>query len=93
MIYKGGASLGLSVLNNVGLAMDWMVRGSNLGGGELFRTRQDLPWGPPKLLYNFPGMKRPGCDINHVPKSSAEVEERVELYPYSSSGPSWSVTG
>jgi len=26
--------------------------GSNPGGGEVFRTRPDRPWGPPSLLYN-----------------------------------------
>jgi hypothetical protein len=40
------------------------VRGSNPGGGEIFRTRQDQPWGPPSLLYNgyqvFPGGKAAG---------------------------------
>jgi hypothetical protein len=39
----------------------WTVRGSNPGGGEIFRTRLDRPWGPPSLLYNgyrvFPGGK------------------------------------
>jgi hypothetical protein len=37
------------------------VRGSNPGGGEIFRTPPDWPWGPPSLLYNgyrvFPGGK------------------------------------
>jgi len=45
--------------------MGWAVRGSNPGGGEIFRTCSDQPWGPPSLLYNgyrvFPGSKqRPG---------------------------------
>jgi hypothetical protein len=35
--------------------------GSNPGGGEIFRTCPDGPWGPPSLLYNgyriFPGVK------------------------------------
>jgi hypothetical protein len=34
--------------------------GSNPGGGEIFRTCSDRPWGPPNLLYNgyrvFPGL-------------------------------------
>ena len=34
------------------LATAWMVRGSNPGGGEIFHTRPDRPWGPPSLLYN-----------------------------------------
>ena len=44
---------------------------------------------------SFPGggVKQPGHDIDHSPPSSAEVKERVELYLYSLSGPSWPVTG
>ena len=41
----------------------------------------------------FPGVKRPGRGVDHLPLSSAEVKERVELYLYSSSGPSWPVIG
>jgi len=29
----------------------------------------------------FLGVKRPGCGVDHPPPSSAEVKERVELYP------------
>jgi len=32
---------------------------------------------------SFPGLKRPGRDVDHPPPSSAEVKERVELYLYS----------
>ena len=39
------------------------------------------------------GAKRPGRGVKHPPKSGAEVKERVELYLYSPSGPSWSVMG
>jgi hypothetical protein len=68
--------------------------GSNPGGGgEIFRTRPDRPWGPPCLLYNgyqvsLPGVKRPGRCVDHPPPSCAEVKERVQLYLYSPSGPS-----
>jgi hypothetical protein len=61
-------------------------------GGEIFRTRPERPWGPPSLLYNgyhvFPGAWR--CPPT---PSGAEVKERVELYLYSPSGPSWPVLG
>ena len=30
-----------------------------------------------------------GCGFDHPPQSNAEVKERVELYLYSPSGPSW----
>jgi hypothetical protein len=70
----------------------------NPGGNEIFRSRPDRPGGPPSLLYNgyrvfFPGVKRPGRGVDHTPSSSARVKERVELYLYSTSGPSWPVLG
>ena len=45
---------------------------SNPGGGEIFRTCPDQPWGPPSLLYNgyriFPGGKeRAGRDADLSP--------------------------
>ena len=40
-----------------------------------------------------PGVKRPGHGVDHPPPSSAEVKERVELYLYSPSGPSWPFIG
>ena len=54
------------------LATGWTVRGSNPGGGQIFRTRPDRPWGPPSLLYNgyrvtFQGVKRSGRGVNHPP--------------------------
>jgi len=39
----------------------------------------------------FPGVKLPGRGVDHPHPSSAEVKERVELYLYSPSGPSWLV--
>jgi hypothetical protein len=49
-----------------------LVRGSNPGGGEIFRTCPNRPWGPLSFQYNgcrvFPGDKeRPGCDANPSP--------------------------
>jgi hypothetical protein len=40
---------------------------------------------------SFPGTKRPGRGVNHPPRSSAEVKERVELHLYSPSGSPWQV--
>jgi len=70
------------------LATDWTVRGSNPGGGEIFRTCLNRLWAPPSLLYNgyrvFPGGKeRPGRDADPSPASSTLDHERVELYIYS----------
>ena len=80
----------------VTIATDWTVRGSNSGGSKIFRTRPDRPWGPPSLLYNgyrvsFLGVKCGRSVALTTSPSSAEVKERVELYLYSSSGPSWPV--
>jgi hypothetical protein len=63
-----------------------------------FRTYPNQPFGPPSLLYNghqvsFLGVKQPGLGVDHPPPSSAEVKERVELYLYYPSGPSWPVLG
>jgi len=60
----------------------------NPGGGKIFHTCPDQPWGPPSLLYNghrvFPGGKeRPGHDADPLPPSSATGHERVEVYLYS----------
>jgi hypothetical protein len=65
--------------SSVGIATyyGWTVRGSNPGGGEIFRTCPGQPFGPPNLLYNgyrvFPGgRKRLGRDADPSPPS-AEV--------------------
>jgi len=42
---------------------------------------------------SFPEVKRPGPGVENPPPSSAEVKEKVELYLYSTFGPSWPVTG
>jgi hypothetical protein len=38
-------------------------------------------------------VKRPGRDVIHLPPSSSEVGERVELDLHSPPGPSWPVLG
>jgi len=38
---------------------------------------------------SFPGVKWPERGFDHPPPFSAEVKERVQLYLYSPSGPSW----
>jgi hypothetical protein len=66
--------------------------------GRHFQHPSRQARGPPSLLYNgyrvsFPGVKRPGHGVDHPTPSSARVKERVELYLYSPSGPSWPVLG
>ena len=76
------------------LITGWTIRRSNPGRCEIFRTRPDLPWGPPSLLYNgyqvFPGGK--AAETWRWPPS-VEVKERIELCLYSPSEPSWPVLG
>jgi hypothetical protein len=60
------------------LATGWTVWGSNPGGGEIFRTCPDRPWGPPSLLYNGyrvfrGGRKWPRRVADPSPPCSAEV--------------------
>ena len=83
---------------NTGRPLGQKDSGSNPGGGEIFRTCPDRPCGPPSLLYNgyrvFVGGKAgPGCGVDHPPTSSVEVEERVDLYLYSTSRHSCPVIG
>jgi hypothetical protein len=73
------------------------------GSGIESRWRRDFP--PPvqtgcdahpstyMSTWSFPGVKHPGRDVNHPPLSSAKVKERVGLYLYSPSVPSWPVLG
>jgi hypothetical protein len=42
---------------------------------------------------SFTGVKRPGRGVDHPLPYSSEVKERIELYLYSTSGPSWPVIG
>jgi len=42
---------------------------------------------------SFQGARRPGRGVDHPPPSSDEVNERVQLYLYSISGPSLPVIG
>ena len=78
-------------------ATGWTVRGSNPGGGEIFHTRPDRPWGPPSLLYSryriFPGGKAAGAWRWPSTPSSVEVKERVGLYLDSPCMPLWPVLG
>ena len=64
------------------LATGWTVRGSDPGGGEIFRTRPVRPWLAPFFLGNgyrvsVPGVKRSGRGVDHLPLSSAVDKERI----------------
>jgi hypothetical protein len=64
----------------------------------MFRTHLNQLWCPSSFLYHeyrvsFPWLKRPGRGVDHPPRSSAVVKERVELYHYFQSEPTWRVSG
>jgi hypothetical protein len=51
-----------------------------LVGGETFRTRQDLPWGPRSLLcdeyrVSFPGVKRLGRGFDRPPQLALRLKK------------------
>ena len=72
-------------------------QGSNPGGARFSAPILTGPGAHPASYTmgtgSFPGVKRPGRGVDHPPPSIAEVKERVELYLYSTSGPSWLVIG
>jgi hypothetical protein len=73
------------------------VNGKSEMGARFFASVQTDPGAHPASYTmgtgSFPGVKRPGRGADHPPPTSAEVKERVDLYLYSPSGPSWPVLG
>jgi hypothetical protein len=49
-------------------------------------TEPPIQWVPVALSL---GVKRPGREADHLPPSTAEVKECVELYLHSPNTPSW----
>ena len=89
------AGIAQSVLRH---ATGWTVRGSNPGGGVRFSASvQTDPGAHPASCTmgtgSFQGVKRPGRGADHPPPSKCRGQERVGLYLYSPSGPSWPVMG
>ena len=73
---KGGPGSSVSI----GLATG-LIRGSNPGGGEIFRISPHRLWGTSSLLYNgyrvfLGGKERPGRDADPSPLSSTVVKKR-----------------
>ena len=74
--------------------MDWTVWGSNTGGERFAAPRPALGPNQPPIQWvpsPFPGVNPPERGVDLPPPTSAKVKERVELYLYSPSGPSWPV--
>jgi len=65
---------------------------SNLGGGKFFRTCPD-PTSYTMNTGSFLEVRRPESGLDDPPTSSAAIKERVELYLYSPTGPSWTLLG
>jgi hypothetical protein len=87
----------LKSVPNSSVTTDYAVRGSNTGEERFSAPVQTGPGAHPASLTmgtgSFPGVKRPGRGVHHPPLSSAKVKERVELYLYYPSRPSWPVLG
>jgi hypothetical protein len=86
----------------VGIATRYGLDGSGIesrwGGGARYSAsiqaeHRDHPASYTMCTGSFPGVKRPGRGVEPTTPSSAEVKERVKLYLYSPSGPSWPVIG
>jgi hypothetical protein len=76
-------------LDGPGIESRWGRDFPHLSRPGLGPTQPPIQWVPGLSR----GVKRPGRGIDHPPPSSAEVKERVELYLYSPSEPSWPVLG
>jgi hypothetical protein len=76
-------------LDGPGIESRWGRDFSQSSRPALGPTQPPIQWVPGL----FPGVKRPGRGVDHTPSSSAEVKQRVKLYLYSPSGPSWPVIG
>ena len=66
------------------MATGWTVRGSNLGGDEIFRTLRPIQ--PPAQRVTWPGL-----GVGNPLSSTAEVKEKVGVYLYSLSVPLWQI--
>ena len=88
-------------VSSVGISTHYVLDGpriESLWGRDFpHRSRPAMrPTHPPSCTLgtgSFPAVKQLGRDVDLSPPSSAEVEEKVELYICSSSGSSWSVLG
>jgi hypothetical protein len=89
-LYMGhDSSVGIATryaLDSPGIESQWEARFSAPALGP---TQPPIQWVPG--LYR--GVKRPGHGVDSPPPSSTKVKERVELYLFSPSRPSWPFLG
>jgi hypothetical protein len=76
-------------LDGPGIESRWERDFQHLSRPALEPTQPPVQWVP----GHSRGVKRPGRGVDHPPPSSDEIKERVDLYLYSPSGPSWPVLG
>jgi hypothetical protein len=72
-----------------GIESRWGREFPHLSRPAVGSTQPPIQWVP--CLSR--GLRRPWRGVDHPPPSTADVKERVELYLYSTSGPSWPVIG
>ena len=93
VVYKvmsRGSSVGIATrygLDGPGIEFRWGRDFLHPFTPALESTQNPIKWVPDLS----PGVKRPRRGADHPSPSSAAVKERVELYLYSISGPSWHV--
>jgi hypothetical protein len=78
-------------LDGTGIESRWGRDFPHPSRPSLGPTQLPIQWVPGL----FPGGKVAGAwrGVDHLPSSNAEVKERIELYLYPFSGPSWPVLG
>ena len=86
--------------SSVGIVTHYRLDGpgiESLWGRDFLHPLRPGRWAHPDSYTrgtgSFPGVKQLGRVVDHTPPSSAEVEERVQLYLHSLFGPLWPVTG
>ena len=84
------SSIGIAThcgLNGPGIESWWGCDFLCLSRPDLGLTQPPLQW----VLVLFSGIKQLGCCIDHIPPYGTKIKERVDLYLFFPSGPSWPI--